>query len=323
LLSTLPLFIFAIPFFYLLFTTPAITTRAAATSILRDPGLSPYLHRGSYTSLTQKIFDHDLYRIFHHWAAKYLNYFDLRFWFWKAQGLTLPGYPDIGLMYLTDLPVFIAGVFALLLFRGRFLRHLILFWFFAGPLAASFTMNEQHVQRSLVWLPFFGLVIASGFQFLYPRFRKLLPIGYLAISAISLAIFADIYFVHFPRFYSEYWQYGYKQAAQYACQNKDRYDNILISETFGSLGPLITGIPYAYVLYYCPPDPREFYLTRQIPKFIFRRVDWKQDSKRAKALLISAPWDYVGFDIPYSKVVHQVDFLNGQPGFLFVDTSLP
>lgn len=321
LISTLPLFVFTIPFFYLLFTTPAITARAAATSILRDPGLNPYLHHGIYTSFTQKVFDNDLYRIFHHWSAKYLNYFDLRFWFWKAQGLTLPGYPDVGLLHLTDLPIFAAGVFALTISRNRLLRRLILFWFLIGPLAASFTMNEQHVQRSLVWMPFFGLVIASGFQYLHLRIRKLLPIEYLVLSAISLAVFADIYFTHFPRFFSEYWHYGYKQIAQYACQNIDRYDNILISETFGSLGPLISGIPYAYVLYYCPPDPRQFYLTREIPKFIFRRVDWKQDSKRPNALLISAPWDYVAFGVPQSQVIKQIDFLNGLPAFVFVDTS--
>lgn len=323
LLSLIPLLVFVIPFFYLLLTTPAITTRAAATSILRDPGLNPYLHQGRYSSLAQQFFDNDLYRIFHHWSAKYLNYFDFRFWFWKAQGLTLPGYPDIGLMFMTDLPVFFAGIFALTISRNRYLRLLVLFWFLAGPLAASFTMNEQHVQRSLVWMPFFGLVIASGFQYLYPRLHKLLPVGYLLLSAFSLTVFIDIYIVQFPRFYSEYWQYGYKQIAQYACQNKDRYDHILISETFGSLGPLITGIPYAYVLYFCPPNPRQFYVTREIPKFIFRRVDWKQDSKRPNALLISAPWDYVGFGVPQSKVIEQIDFLNGLPAFVFVDTAKP
>ena len=65
----LVLAIFAIPFLKLTIFTPAIKTRAAVTSIFREPSLNSALHRSNYQNFQQQIFDNDLYIIFRHWLA--------------------------------------------------------------------------------------------------------------------------------------------------------------------------------------------------------------------------------------------------------------
>ena len=306
--------VFSGPFLWLTFTSEAIKQRAAMTSILRESGLLLTLHRGQYSSLSQRIFDNDWFLIFHHWLGKYINYFDLRFWFWKAMDFSPPGYPDSGLLYFVDIPLFVLGILTLLKSQNKFLKTLALFWLFTGPLASSFTMNEQHTLRTLVWLPFFGIVIASGFT------NKILII-YLLPLILNIAYVKDLYIHSLPRHFSEYWQYGFKQAAVYACDHKDEYDRIIISPTFGSLGPLLTGIPDYYVLFYCKYPPLKYMYTKKIDKFDFTRVDWKnQLDQGGKALLISAKWDYPNLTPPPDRTLKRIDYFNESPAFYFVTT---
>jgi len=308
------LLIFAGPFLYLTFFSEVIKQRAAMTSILREQSLLLTLHNGNYSSLSQRIFDNDLYLIFHHWLGKYTNYFDLRFWFWKALDFSPPGYPDSGLFYLVDLPLLVSGIFILLKSKNKFLKSLTLFWLFIGPLASSFTMNEQHTLRTLVWLPFFGIVIAMGLH----RFKYF----YFAFLLLNIFFVKDLYTKSLPRYFSEYWQYGFKQAAVYACEHKDEYDRIIISPTFGSLGPLLTGIPDYYVLFYCKYPPQKYMFTKKIDKFDFTRVDWRnQLQMHDKALLISAKWDYPLVTAPEENVIKRIDYLNESPAFYFVTTQ--
>ncbi len=310
------------PFLHLALTSEAIKQRAAMTSILRDSGLLRSLHQGKYANIYERIFDHDWYLIFHHWVGKYTDYFDLRFWFWKGLSLSPPGYPDSGLLYVLDLPLFAFGVWVLVKSKNKLLQSLTIFWFFVGPLASSFTMNDQHTLRTLVWLPFFGIVVASGADYLKKRFRPVILL-YFVTLLINVAYIKDLYTTALPFYFSEYWQYGFKQAALYGCEHRDEYNRVVISPTFGSLGPLTTGIPDYYVLFYCQYPPEKYMFTKKIDKFEIGRVDWRDQLQRGgRALLISAKWDYPEVTAPEEYVVKRVDYFNESPGLYFVDTGL-
>lgn len=314
--------LFALPFLYLTFTSPAIKQRAAMTSILREQSLMLSLHKGEYNSFAERIFDNDAYLIFHHWLGKYTDYFDLRFWFWRALTYTPPGYPDSGLLYVIDLPLFVAGVYALIKSRNKFLKSLTIFWFFVGPLASSFTMNDQHTLRTLVWLPFFGIVTAMGFGLIFAKYKFKFLLIYLALLLFNVAYIKDLYVHALPRYFSEYWQYGFKEAAIYSCEHQDEYDRIVISPVFGTLGPLTTGIPDYYVLFYCKYPPQKYMSTNSIEKFEFVRVDWRgQREAGGRALLISAKWDYPLVTAPEEYVIKRIDYPNELPAFYFVDTA--
>lgn len=318
----LTVLIFAVPFVKLTVFSPAISERAISTSIFREGSLINSMHRDGYSSLGEKVFDNNGYIVFRHWLGKYLNYFDLRFWFWKGLQLTPPGYPDSGLLFVIDLPLFFIGVYALSKSKKQILKHLSLFWFFAGPLSASLTMNEQHPLRALVWLPFFGLIIASSFEFIVNRFKtSIVTLAYVLLILFNLVYFFDIYINQFPRHFSEYWQYGYKDVSIYACQNLDKYDEVIISDTFGSDGPLNTGLPYLYVLYFCDKDRINYINTgKHLDKLQFRRArieDFKMDKK--KRLIIGSPWDFVGSLSGKGNIIRRTYFLNGKEAFWFVE----
>lgn len=316
--------VFAIPFIRLTFYSDAVAQRAASTSIMRESSLINSLHRGKYTNLAEFVFDNDVYLIFRHWAGKYLNYFDLRLWFWKGLQLTPPGYPDLGLLMVIDLPLFIVGIYALLKSKDRDLKSHALFWFFAGPIPASFTMNEQHPLRALVWLPFFGLVIASSFEYLVAKFsfRKVL-IFYILLCLVNFIYFADVYLNHFPRHFSEYWQYGYKEVAIQACTSLEKYDEIVVSETFGSDGPLNTGLPYLYLLTYCEEDRDNYVKTgNHLEKLRFRRakIEDFEDSKTNR-LILASPWDFVGELSGKGNIIRRTYFKNGKDAFWYVENN--
>lgn len=322
LLGLLVLLVFAVPFINLAVFTPAIAQRAAVTSILRETSLAQSLHQGNYTDLAQRLLDNDSFLIFRHWAGKYLNYFDLRLWFWEGLQFTPPGYADVGLLLAVDLPLFLFGIYSLARSQNQRLKTVALFWFFAGPLAASFTMNEQHPLRALIWIPFFGFIMASAAETLLPKIKKYWYLGafYFILLAGNLIYFGDIYIHHFPRFYAESWQYGFKQAAEYSCKNIMNYDKVLISDTFGINGPLNTGLPYLYVLFYCPGDMENFLTTGEhLSKFNFRRPNDAAAKEKGKLLLIGSPWDFLDGNIYGGKVINKVIYPGGEDAFIFVE----
>jgi 4-amino-4-deoxy-L-arabinose transferase-like glycosyltransferase len=316
----------AVPFIYLTVSSPAIRQRAAMTSILREPSLATILHKGVYLGWKDLILNNDAYLVFHHWAGKYLGYFDLRFWFWKGLGLTAPGYPDTGLLYLVDLPLFLSGIWGLVKSHNRRLKRWVAGWFFLGPLAASLAMNEQHTLRTLVWLPVFGLLIAQGWEWWWDKIKKdkkkWAIAGYLAILSVNIFYVADLYSLHMPKFFSEFWGYGFKQAAVYICEHKQEYDQVIFSPVFGSWGPEMVGIPDYYVLFYCKYPPRDYIAEKKIRKLKIERIDWTHEKDISqRLLLISGRWDYPEVTVPENYVIKRIDYQNGMPGLYIVDNQ--
>ncbi len=326
-IGLITLSIFAIPFIKLTFLTPAIKTRAVSTSIIRETTLSNSLHNGIYKNNLDFIFNNDYYLIFRHWLGKYLNYFNFEFLFWNGLELTKIGYPNSGLLYLIDLPLFFFGVFSLVKSKDKLIKKMVLLWFLLGPLPASLTMNEHHPLRALVWIPAFAIIIAKGYETLIELKSKLILIFYFIILSINVFYFTDIYFYQFPKHFSEYWQYGFKEIGNYVCQNKDKYQEIIISDTFGSDGPLNTGLPYLYVLFYCQMDPQKFINARStsdrlyVENISFHRITWRVDSTKPNTLLIASPWDFLDAKIPEDQIIKKINFLNNKPAFWFVKTN--
>jgi len=310
--------LFSVPLFYLTFLTPAVSTRALATSLFRDFRLP--LHNGFYLNYSQFIFDNDLFLIARHVLGKYFNYMDVEFLFRNGLSLTPKSYPGMGLMYAVNLPVFAVGIYSLFFHKSRNLRIIALILFVLGPLPASLTLDEQHAIRSLTWLPFWGLAFAVGaekFLSMKIHFKNVLVGIYASLLGINIVYFGDMYFRQFPYFYAELWLYGYKQAALIGCAEKENYDEVLITDTFGTEGPLYTGVPYEYVLFYCNIAPREFLANnRTIPGFVHRRPDWKKDSKQ-NMLIIAAPYDLPLDEINKDKVDY-IRYPNGRVAFVVV-----
>lgn len=299
--------VFALPFAYLSIFTPAIRARAQMTFMASEISF---------------IKGHPIANVFifaRHWVGKYLNYFDLRFWFWKGMNFTPPGYPDLGLLYLIDVVLFIPGVYSLVKSKHITLKRFAFFAFLVGPLAASLTRGEQHPLRALLWVPFFIIILASGYDYLLKKPKtKWLVAGYLVGLIANFVFFVDIYTVQFPYFFAPTWQYGYKEIANYACDHKTEYDQIFISESFG-VTDHFTSVPQEYLAFYCGGKPTDYLSENPRNGIFIKRPLWDNDRYTFhRTLFIAAPWDFPIEKVPQEQIIKRVTNPDGSIAFIFV-----
>ena len=126
--------------------------------------------------------------------------------------------------------------------------------------------------------------------------------------------------VNFPKYYGDLWHFGYKEVAQYACQNYSKYDKIIITDKYGSEWPSVKTIPYLYILYYCKWDPKVYLSDKNLYNIEMRQPQWRIDSKEKNLLLIGSRWDFPeGF--PEEKIMKKIYFPSGKAAFYFVETK--
>ncbi len=327
--------ILALPLFIMMLN-PQGQKRAKMTFIAQDENIAYDLHPHSQPlTLSQKIFDSNTVMLVNFWAKRYLNYWDSSFLFFSGMHYTHPGNPNIGIMYLFEMPLLLYGLY-LVFFKDEIkdnrIRWLLGLWLLIGPFAASLTNNEQHPLRSLPTIPAPHIVSAIGLGGLLKIINRwkipirLVSLGFIAtIFIFSTIYWMDMYFVHFPVHYSEYFDYGMKQASQYAWQHYQEYDQIIVDPVFGTEGPYITGTPHLYMLFYGRYNPsisqserRNF--TENFGKFQFRKTYWPSDQNLKNTLFIASPWSINPKDVKPENILQTIYFKNGQPAFLIVKT---
>ena len=129
------------------------------------------------------------------------------------------------------------------------------------------------------------------------------------------------YYVHTPIEYGYFWQYGYKEAFNYAKEQEKKFDKIVMTYRYDQ--------PYIYYLFYNKIDP-EWYqknwdnnkngtverFERTIGKYIFKNIDYSKDAHIQKTLLIGTPQE-----IPdNAKVIKTIRFPDGEIAFKIVKT---
>ena len=138
--------------------------------------------------------------------------------------------------------------------------------------------------------------------------------------------------MEYKKNYSWAWQYGHEQVVEYAKENYDDYDKIVVSKYYGE--------PHEYFLFFWPWNPEKYqddpnlvrfyqsswYWVDRFDKFYFvndwdvPKEEWptfvlesgdKFDCKDSKCLLITSPGNH-----PKSwENVHNIDFLDGKRAF--------
>ena len=297
--------------------------RASDLWITNDPVFNQTLHKQSYSSISEFIFDNDYYLIFMEWVKQYASYFDLKFIFWKGLNLTPSNRLGLGLLGVIELPVFIAGVYFITTSKNLLRKKFTLFWLLVGPLAASFTRGEPSSIRVLVWIPFFAFVLASFFEKLNKlqlKKRNIVLAIYFVMFFFSSLYSYDIYVNGFRKYYGDVWHYGYKEALVYVCNNYAKYDKVIVTDMYGRFEPKTKTVPYLYALVHCNYDPVLFGTNREIFNIEFRQPHWFSDSKLQNTLLIGSNWDFPeGF--PAEWIKKTTYFPSGEPALHIVETS--
>jgi len=310
--------------------------RANVTFITQDENISYLLHTSSEKlTFLQSILDNNYVIVGNFWLKRYLNYWDPQFLFFNGMNYTHPGMQGMGLFLLVELPFFALGLWNLFFKKVLLLpplAKLLTCWLLLGPLAASFTNNEQHALRSLPVIPVPQLIIALGAYTCWQLLKKhthRIKIVYLSLFIVifgfNLFYWADQYFVHYPIHYSEYWDYGYKEAVLYAWDHYNEYPQIVIDNTFGSLGPYIVGTPHLYALFYGKYNLQNAQSERanyqeNFGKFLFRTIYWPEDRFQPNTLYVGSPWRIPLKDVKENQILKKIYFKNGNLAFLIVKT---
>jgi hypothetical protein len=227
-------------------------------------------------------------------------------------------------LYLAELPLAILGF--ILIFREKTLdkkvRLLTLGWFLIAIIPASFANNSQHPLRALVWIPILQFFSALGLYYLICNFKDsklkaLIMACYVTVIGVSLIYFTILYGVVYEYIYSEGAMDGWKEAAVYALENHNKYKEVIVDPTFGTLGPNIVGTPYAYILFYGQIDPvlfqsdprrKEFETSTNFSNFTFRKINWadseNSDRSYKENLYIGSKWVLPSRDDETHKIIY-------------------
>jgi 4-amino-4-deoxy-L-arabinose transferase-like glycosyltransferase len=256
----------------------------------------------------------------------YLDHFDPVFLFIRGDSVERHHAIGFGMLYLIELPFVLLGILNLFFMKGK-ARFVVFLWFLLAPLAAALTTGTPHAIRALPFLPAYQIFTAIGIvTFLkWLPFLKFKPLNislYYPISGFIIFLFIfnflyylNLYYVHTPLEASKNWQYGYRQAIEYAKENEHKYDRIVITYRYDQ--------PYIYYLFFNKIDPSWYQknwdynndgeierMTRIIGKYEFRNIDYKVDKELGNTLLIGTP-----DEIPQDASIKEINFLDGNVAF--------
>jgi len=142
-------------------------------------------------------------------------------------------------------------------------------------------------------------------------------LGYSIFVLWNLTYYLNQYFVQQNYFYSQSWQYGYKEAIDYIRPIQKNYNKIIVSND----RPLDQS--YMFFLFYLKYDPKT-YLSEGgtasggfredhfFGKYEFRDISW--DAEDQGNLYIGRPDDFPK-DLGSIKTIN---YLNGEPAILIV-----
>jgi hypothetical protein len=154
--------------------------------------------------------------------------------------------PYVGVILFPSLIFLIIG-----LFKANYKKSINLFFLLIlilAPIPAALTRDTVQATRSM-WMSI-GLVyfIALGINIFLKRFSHLL-IYFLLITIylFSFIYYSDLYLNHMVKTNPSHFLYGYKEITKYLIENKDKYQNVYMTNYYKQ--------PYIYYLFYSKYPP--------------------------------------------------------------------
>ena len=264
-------------------------------------------------------------------VAGYLSHFDLN-WLFITGDLARHHAPNMGLMYLWELPFLLIGIYQLS-FGGlsknidKRIRIFLFTWFLLVPLPASITSGVPHAVRALNFIPIIQIFVACGIftmiaflirtKNIYVKF--LLP-SFISVFAIfNFFYYLNQYFVQQNYYTSQDWQYGYEKTISSLSSIENKYNKIVVSNK----APMDQS--YMFFLFYLKYSPSlyqnetqdvsgGFRENHKFGKYEFRPIEWDKE-KSTNVLYIGLSQDFPQ-DV---KELDRVNYLNNNPAILIVE----
>ncbi len=164
----------------------------------------------------------------------YLASFDLNFLFLKGDDNPRHHIENMGMLYSLELPLILAGLYLLLKNPNR-QKMLILLWLIASPVAAATTSPSPHAVRALPMVIPLTIISSYSISNLLSKFAGrnmlIMPV-FLLVIFISVAVYLENYWNHYPNQSAQYWQYGNFQAVIESEKFRDQFKKINVSGNF-------------------------------------------------------------------------------------------
>lgn len=220
--------------FLILIITLTISAPRKKSTLLKDPAIQIKTLQRQEKCLTKapKFTCNLLYNRYTTLASVITNHYLAHFsfhLFFAPTGFD-PKYAMVnrGLFYLWELPLFLIGVFYLLLRKHPSLE-ILLPWFLIYPLPHSLTPFGT-ATRMFLLLPLPQLICGYGAYELFKRY-KFFVASFLAIVLISLLRFYFDYFSFYPKVYAHFTHYGPEKVYYFVKEKEQNFDKILISRS--------------------------------------------------------------------------------------------
>jgi 4-amino-4-deoxy-L-arabinose transferase-like glycosyltransferase len=255
---------------------------------------------------------------------KYFSHFNGNFLFLYGDENLRHNTKEFALLYHWEIVTLLLGMYLLFKKIDR-KKAVLLVWLFLSPVPAALTKATPHSLRTLLGLPAFIFISSYGLVYLFTlinksdltvgvkklfltiKLRNLFLTGLVFIIIVEFGIYLHFYHHHYPKLYSQVWQYGYKKTVNYLGANHSNYDYVYLADAYGRA--------YMYLLFYLKMDPvkvqnyftanKESISLEKIDKFYINKKPPEKGSKL---------WATVS--IPNGeKVLQRIDFLDSSPAF--------
>lgn len=242
--------------------------RARTVSIFFDPGIKLKLieqhskNGPGYPVLLSRFFNNKTYFYTRDALRRYSQHFSLDFLALNGDHNAPFVIPNMGLVYLLDVPFFFYGLF-LLIRNGTPKKTSLLAYLLISPVAASFSFITPAANRSanmvIAWSILSALGIASFINLLEKKKKFLLkPALYILVLGytLSFAYFFYQYYVSLPRLFPETWHYGRKELVSKVAKIEASYQNVTVTEKESP--------NYIWFLLYKKYDPQKYAKSAKI-----------------------------------------------------------
>lgn len=247
-------------------------------------------------------------------TKNYLTHFDPTFWVFTNDSPRHHA-SEVGLIYLVELPLILAGFYYLLGHDNKKAVVIIIAWMLFTPIPAAVTRDVPHALRTAIFLPSFQILAALSLVGLKQTFSKKVHQGLWVLVAVgyfvNCAFFLHQYYVHFNTDTSQAWQYGRRDAAAFTESVKSNYGRVIVSTKLEQ--------PHAFFLYYTHYDPVKYLAEggtvsggwaedrNHFDKYYFKPIDFKTMSN-GHTLFVGLPDEFP----PDAKIIKKIYYLDGK-----------
>lgn len=182
---------------------------------------------------------------------RFLSHFDGRYLFLIGDQVQPFQIPQMGILYLID------GIFSLIgffiFFRLAFPHKIVLLlWLIASFIPAALTFLTPASNRTFTAVVPFMIFGAVGLAYFLKKKKYVILYAWIIsiFYSVSFGYFLYQYFIVLPIQHADWWNFGWKETAQYVNSIQDTYKDIVVFD--------VNGMPYIYFLFYGQIDPKLF-----------------------------------------------------------------